>query len=89
MYRRIIWMVVGFGAAVLSAILFTRPELCYACAQAVPPPDCSVNMSAMTVRKADDRRNVVADLRPQGSAHTAGLPGHEYEQRRRPAALHL
>ena len=89
MYRRIIWMVVGFGAAVLSAILFTRPEFVLCLRAGSPAAGLFgeyVGDDGSESRRSPD---VVADLRPQGSAHTAGLPGHEYEQRRRPAALHL
>jgi hypothetical protein len=56
MVRRIVWAATGIATVFLGFLLLTRPTACYACAQSVPPPDCTLNLSAMTIRQADERK---------------------------------
>lgn len=58
MRRSLLWIAITFGVVLLGVMILDQPETCLACStQAVnPPPTCSANMTAMTVRKADDRK---------------------------------
>lgn len=56
MVRRIIWAASGITVVFLGLLWLAYPTSCYACAQSVPPPNCTLNMSAMTVRQADERK---------------------------------
>lgn len=57
MRRNLLWMAIALGL-LLGVGLIQQPETCLACSgpSNPPPPTCSANMTAMTVRKADDRQ---------------------------------
>ncbi len=58
MRRNLLWVSIAFGLVLLGVTLLEQPKTCYACSGAnnPPPPTCSASMSAMTVRKADERK---------------------------------
>ena len=57
MRRNLLWIAITFGLVLLGVAVLEQPKTCFACSsQAVPPPTCSASMSAMTVRKADERK---------------------------------
>lgn len=53
-WLRLLYSALGGGMLLLLGLWLAQPEPCYACASQTPPPTCSTNMSAMTMRQADD-----------------------------------
>lgn len=58
MRRDHLWVMIAFGLILLGIALLKQPETCLACSSQPnnPPPTCSASLTAMTVRKADERK---------------------------------
>lgn len=58
MRRNLLWIAITFGLVLLGVAVIEQPKTCFACSSdpVNPPPTCSASMSAMTVRKADERK---------------------------------
>lgn len=70
--QRLIPSIFAGGLLLLFGFWMMQPEPCYACASQTPPPTCSTNMSAVTLRQADDPQpwwqpvaNLVDEREPQ------------------------
>lgn len=58
MRRNLLWVAIAFGLVLLGVTLLEQPKTCFACTvpSNPPPPDCSANMTALTMRQADEQQ---------------------------------
>lgn len=55
--RRLLWLAIPMGCIFIGVAIFLAfPRTCYGCSVQAQPPECGVNLSAMTLHRGDTRQ---------------------------------